>query len=78
LLHDVAQVVDTPPLASTTLPEPVTVRPRSKPWVKVAVTERAALSVVAQVKVPVQAPDQLLKVQPDAGVAVSVTLLPET
>jgi hypothetical protein len=43
---------------------------------KVAVTEAAAVRVTLQVVVPVQAPDQLAKVLPIAGVSVSVTALP--
>ena len=43
---------------------------------KVAVTEVAALRVTLQVVVPVQAPDQLAKVLPLAGVSVNVTAVP--
>ena len=44
---------------------------------KVAVTERAAVMVTEQeAAVPVHAPLQPLKVEPAAGVAVSVTAMP--
>ncbi len=44
--------------------------------VKVAVTERAAVIVVTHEPLPTQAPLQLVNVEPEAGVAVSVTLVP--
>jgi len=44
---------------------------------KAAVAERAATIDTRQVPVPAQAPDQPLKLEPLAGVAVSVTELPE-
>jgi hypothetical protein len=47
--------------------------------VKVALTERAELTVVVHVAaLPVQSPDQPLNAEPAAGAAVSVTLVPET
>ena len=45
---------------------------------KVAVTACAADMVTVQVPVPLQAPDQPVKLEPLAGVALSVTLAPET
>jgi hypothetical protein len=46
---------------------------------KVALTLRAALMVTVQVPVPAQpAPDQPAKLEPEAGVAVSVTLVPSS
>jgi hypothetical protein len=44
---------------------------------KVAVTARAAVIVVMQVPLPVQAPLQPVKVEPELGVAVRVTVVPE-
>jgi len=46
--------------------------------VNVAVTLVAALTVTAQVPVPVQAPLQPENVEPEAAAAVRVTLVPET
>ena len=42
----------------------------------VAVTDRAALMVTAQLPVPEQAPLQPANVEPPAGAAVSVTFVP--
>ena len=57
------------------LPVPALLSVSAKVWVvKVAVSERAAVMVTEQeVAVPVHAPLQPLKVDPAAGVAVSVT-----
>jgi len=44
----------------------------------VAVAEWSALIVSEQVPVPEQSPDQPVKVEPDAAVAVSVTEVPCT
>ena len=41
-----------------------------------AVTERARLIVTRQDRVPEQAPDQPEKTEPEAGVGISVTLVP--
>ena len=60
------------------LPVPALLSVSPKVWVvKVAVTERAALMVTEQeVAVPVHTPLQPLKVEPAAGVAVNVTVVP--
>ncbi len=59
------------------LPVPTLLTASAKVWtVKVAVTERAALMLTVQVPVPVHAPLHPLKVEPAAGVAVSVTTVP--
>ena len=44
--------------------------------VKFAVTDAAAVRLTVQLPVPWQAPDQPLKVDPEAGVAVSTTAVP--
>ena len=46
--------------------------------VKIAVTDRSAVMLTTQAPEPVQAPVQFVNVQPDAGVGVSVTLVPST
>ncbi len=43
---------------------------------KVAVTEVFALAIIVQLLVPLQPPLQPLKVEPVAGVAVRVTVVP--
>ena len=61
-------------------PEPVPAPPtvNVNDWsAKVAVTEVAALTVTVQLPVPEHAPLQPVKVEPAAGVAVSVTEAPD-
>jgi hypothetical protein len=70
-------VIVLPPLTDATLPEPVSVKLRSTPCTKVAMTVFAAVIVIEHAAVPVQAPDQPENNQPDTGVAVSVTAAPE-
>jgi hypothetical protein len=61
-------------LATTPVPLPVFVTVRVKVFkVKVAVTARAASIVTLQVPVPEQVPDQPVKSESAAGVAVRVT-----
>ena len=69
------QLIPAGALVTAPLPVPALPTVSAKVWaVKVAVTERAALMVTEQeVAVPVHAPLQPLKVEPAAGVAVSVT-----
>ena len=63
--------------ALMTVPLPALLTVSAKVWVvKVAVTVVAALMLTVQVPVPVHAPLQPLKVEPAAGVAVSVTTVP--
>jgi hypothetical protein len=59
-----------------TVPPPTTVTESAKTWVNVAVTDSAALIVTVQIPVPVQAPLHPAKLQPEAGVAVSITEVP--
>jgi hypothetical protein len=60
------------------VPVPLLVTVRAKLWsVNVAVTLLTASIGTVHVVVPVQAPLQPLKLEPVAGVAVRVTLLPE-
>ena len=72
------QEMPTGALVTVPLPVPALLTVSAKVWaVKVAATERAALMVTEQeVAVPVHAPLQPLKVEPAAGVAVSVTAMP--
>ena len=59
------------------MPLPVTVADRLKrSRAKLAVTERAALIVTVQAPVPVHAPLQPLKIDPDAALARRVTGVP--
>jgi hypothetical protein len=67
-------------LVTVPVPVPLTVTFRGKvvPETKVAVTFLFAFMVRLQVfAVPVQSPDHWEKLQPDAGFAVRVTLVPE-
>jgi hypothetical protein len=70
-----------PPGALITLPLPEPVRAAltvtGASSAKVAPTVVAALTVSVQGAVPLQAPDQPVKVEPAAAEAVSVTILPE-
>src|SRR5438552_11193119 len=72
------QVMPAGKLVTVPLPVPAGVTVRVKVWsVKVAVTVVAALSVTTQVPVPEHPPPlQPLKVEPMAGLAVSVTAVP--
>ena len=67
-------------LVTVPLPVPTLLSVSAKVWavcgVKVAVTVVAALMLTVQAPVPVHAPVQPLKVEPAAGVAVSVTTVP--
>src|SRR5262245_44653019 len=76
--HVVPHVMPAGALVMVPLPAPLLLTVSAKLWTaKVAVTEVAALMVRAQVPVPVQAPPlQPVKVEPAAGVAVSVTAVP--
>ena len=76
-LQVAVQVTGVPVPDSTTLPLPTIVRLRSNDCTNVAVTARAALVVVAQLPVPVQPPDQPVKIHPVSGVAVMVTAVPD-
>ena len=71
------QLIPAGALVTVPLPVPDLVTVSAKIWVvKVAVSERAAVMLTTQVLVPVHAPVQPLKVEPAAGVAVSVTAVP--
>src|SRR6266704_3302625 len=72
------QVIPAGELVTVPLPVPAGVTVRVKVWsAKVAVTVVAALRVTVQVPVPEQPPPlQPLKVEPAAGLAVSVTAVP--
>src|SRR5262245_57374170 len=76
--HVAPHVMPAGALGMVPLPAPLLLTVSAKLWTaKVAVTEVAALMVRAQVPVPVQAPPlQPVKVEPAAGVAVSVTAVP--
>src|SRR5882724_3373225 len=64
-------------LVTVPVPAPALVTVRAKDGkAKVAVTARAALMVRLQVPVPVQLPVQPVKVEPAAGAAVRVTVVP--
>ena len=78
-LHVAPQLM--PPTFEVTVPVPVPLVPTSSGYdavpLKEAVTERAWSMVTTHVAaLPEQAPDQLRKLCPDAGVAVSVTTVP--
>ena len=65
------------PEATVPRPVPILLAERVKTCrVKVAVTERAALIVTVQAPVPVHAPLQPLKIDPDAALARRVTGVP--
>jgi hypothetical protein len=62
-----------------TVPVPVPVLVTFRVWVtavKVALTERVAVIETVQVPVPEQSPLHPAKVEPDAAVAVRVTVVP--
>ncbi len=64
-------------LVTVPLPVPALPTVSANVWVvKMAVTERAAVMLTTQALVPVHAPLQPLKVEPAAGMAVSVTAMP--
>ncbi len=76
-LHVTPQL--TPPTSDVTVPvpDPVLLTARVYAGTNVAVALRAALMVTAQVVlVPEQSPDQPVKIEPVAAVAVSVTVAP--
>ena len=64
-------------LVTVPVPAPALVTVRAKDGkANVAVTDAAALTVTVQVPVPVQLPVQPVKVEPAAGAAVRVTIVP--
>jgi hypothetical protein len=68
-----------PPVELVTEPEPETLTDNRKvgtEMVKVAVTDRATLMLTVHALAPVQAPPHPVKVEPAAGDAVKVTLVP--
>ena len=77
-LHTVPQLI--PEGLLVTVPDPVpataTVRVGPLAVVKFAVSDWLLFSVMTQGAVPVQAPLQPMKVEPDSAVAVKVILLP--
>jgi hypothetical protein len=77
--HVAPQLIPRGELVMVPLPVPVLVIERAKvvaDVLKVAVTAVAAFILTVHVPVPAQAPDQPAKVEPAAGVAVSVTAVP--
>ena len=74
------QLIPAGALVTVPLPVPALPTVSVKVWavcgVKVAVTVVAALMLTVHVPVPVHAPVQPLKVEPAAGVAVNVTVVP--
>jgi hypothetical protein len=76
-LQSVPQLMPAGTLDTTPVPVPVFVTERvTGVTLNVAVTAVAALTVTAQLPVPEQAPPQPMKVEPAAGVAVSVNAVP--
>src|SRR4030095_7946049 len=73
--HVAPQEIPAGVLVTVPVPDLVTVRVNVC-CAKVAVTERAALIVMVQVPVPVQAPLQAVKVEPAAAAAVRLTMVP--
>jgi hypothetical protein len=65
-----------PPGLLVTVPPPTTVTDSGKVCVNMAVTDSAALTVTTQLPVPLQAPLHPAKLQPAAGVSVSITVVP--
>jgi hypothetical protein len=73
------QEIDPPELETVPVPVPdlVTKRVIADPEANTALTDFTAFTLTTQVPVPLQAPDQPLKLYPDDGVAVSVTEVPD-
>ena len=74
MLHVDVQL--TPGGELVTLPLPLTLTDSASASAKVAVTDSAAAIVTVQLPLPKQAPPQLLKTQPLAGVGVKATCDP--